>query len=224
VLKKGKGALMFVTGSEPAVAADPAGELHCRGWPTSAAESVTPPAPTLLFLADPDPVLLQRLSAALLDWGVGRVIRVGAVADLAAVLIDGMVGDLALVGLGFGRPAIRFIAGLRAAGWPRVIALAPTIAPGPLRGAVQAGATGVLRCPSGPPLGSPDPGPVPELSPREVEILRLVADGRSNSWIGARLSLSPVTVKNHLARISRKFGYGAREQLVAAALRGGIID
>jgi DNA-binding CsgD family transcriptional regulator len=33
-----------------------------------------------------------------------------------------------------------------------------------------------------------------------------------------------LTVKNHLARLARKFGYGAREQLVAAALRGGIID
>ena len=188
------------------------------------AERVRPLKPTLLLVAEPDLILLQTLSAALLDRGVGRVIRVGAVDGLATALIDGTVGDLALVGLGFGPPAIRLIAELRAAGWPRVIALAPTIDRGPLLDAVQEGATGVLRCPPGTPLSSPDRGLLPELSDREVEILRWVADGRSNRWIGARLSLSPMTVKNHLARISRKFGCGAREQLVAAALRGRIID
>jgi DNA-binding NarL/FixJ family response regulator len=175
-------------------------------------------------VADPDPVLLQMLAVALLNRGVGRVLHAGGVDGVDKVLTDGIVGDLALIGLGFGSPALRLIAELRAAGWPRVITLAPTIDPGPLLDAVRAGATGVLRCPPGTHLYRPDPGLVPELSAREVEILRLVADGRSNRWIGARLSLSPLTVKNHLARLARKFGHGAREQLVAAALRGGIID
>jgi len=203
---------------------DPAAELLCRGRPAPAARTLPGLEPTLLLVADPDPILLQTLPAALLDWGVGRVIRVGAVDDLATVLIDGIVGDLAVVGLGFGPPAIRFIAALRAAGWPRVITLAPTIDHGPLLDAVQAGATGVLRCPPSTPQHQPEPGPAPELSAREVEILRWVADGRSNSWIAAHLSLSPLTVKNHLARVARKFGFGAREQLVAAAFRCGIID
>jgi DNA-binding CsgD family transcriptional regulator len=213
----------LIAGPTTAEGNDAAAELLRLGRPASA-RALPELKSTLLLVADPDPILLQTLSAALLDWGVGRVIRVGTVDDLATVLVDGMVGDLALVGLGFGPPAIRFIAALRAAGWPRVITLAPTIDPGPLLDAVQAGATGVLRCPPGTPVPLPDPDPVPELSAREIEILRWVADGRSNSWIGARLSLSPLTVKNHLARISRKFGYGAREQLVAGALRGGIID
>ena len=51
-----------------------------------------------------------------------------------------------------------------------------------------------------------------------------VADGRSNKWIGDRLSLPSVTVKKTLAGIARKFGHGAREELVAIALRAGIID
>ncbi len=214
----------FVTGPETAVGDDPAGGLPWRGWPWSAAEPVTRPESTLLLVADPDPILLQTLAVALLGRGVSRVLQVGGVDGVDTVLTDGIVGDLALIGLGFGPPVFRLITELRAAGWPRVITLAPTIDSRPLLDAVQAGATGVLRCPPGTPVRRPDPGPLPELSAREVEILRLVADGRSNRWIGARLSLSPLTVKNYLARLARKFGYGAREQLVAAALRGGIID
>ncbi len=214
----------LITGPTTADGADRAADLPRRRRPTSAARTIPEPEPTLLLLADPDPILRQVLSEALLGRGVGRVIRVGAVDDADTVLTDGIVGDLALVGLGFGSPAIRLIAELRAAGWPRVMTLAPTIDPGPLLDAIQAGATGVLRCPPGTPRTPLAPGPLPELSTREVEILRFVADGRSNRWIGARLSLSPLTVKNCLAKLARKFGYGAREQLVAAAFRGGILD
>ena len=218
----------WITGSVAAVGAGRAADLPCSGRSTSATRTITEseqePEPTLLLVADPDPILLQALSVALLDLGVGRVLPLGGVAGVDQVLTDGIVGDLALIGLGFGSPAFRLIAELRAAGWPRVITLVPTTDPGPLLDAVRAGATGVLRCPPGTPVHHPDPGPVPKLSAREVDILRLVADGRSNKWIGQRLAVSPLTVKNHLARIARKFGHGSREEMVAAALRGGIIE
>jgi len=204
--------------------ADWAGDMPRRGRPTFVTPTDTGPEPTLLLVADPDPILLQTFSAALLERGVGRVIRVDAVEGVDEVLADNIVGQLALIGLGFGYPAIRVIARLRAAGWPRVIALAPTVDPGPLLDAVRAGVTGVLRCPPGTPVHHPDTRPVPELSAQEVQILRLVADGRTNSWIGAELSLSSLSVKKRLAKIARKFGHSAREQLVAIALREGIID
>lgn len=74
-------------------------------------------------------------------------------------------------------------------------------------------------------------GPVPnvvnagcrELSAREIEVLRLVADGRSNKAIGQTMGLSALTVKSHLARIARKLGTGDRAGMVAVAMRGGII-
>ena len=211
------------TGSFTAAGCDGADDPRHREWPTLAPRLVTSRESTLL-LADPDSILLQKLAEALLDRGMGHVIRVDAVDGVEEVLTGGVVGDLALIGLGFGGQALRLIAELRGAGWPRVIALAPSIDPGPLLDAVLAGATGVLRCPPGTPVHHPDSGPVPELSAREVQILRLVADGRSNKLIGDRLSLSSMTVKNHLAVIARKFGHGGREQLVAIALRAGIID
>ena len=65
------------------------------------------------------------------------------------------------------------------------------------------------------------PPAVPELTALEVSVLKLVADGRSNRLIGEELGLSALTVKSHLARISRKLGTGDRAELVAISIRGG---
>ena len=62
-----------------------------------------------------------------------------------------------------------------------------------------------------------------ELSAREVEVWQLVADGQSNKEIGEALSLSALTVKSHLSRIGRKLGTGDRAQMVALAMRAGVI-
>jgi DNA-binding NarL/FixJ family response regulator len=64
---------------------------------------------------------------------------------------------------------------------------------------------------------------VADLSGREIEVLRLVSDGQSNKQIGEELGLSALTVKSHLARIARKLGTGDRAEMVAMAMRGGVI-
>ncbi len=61
------------------------------------------------------------------------------------------------------------------------------------------------------------------LSAREIEVLRLVAEGKTNRDIGEALGLSALTVKSHLARIARKLGTGDRAQMVALAMRAGVI-
>lgn len=63
------------------------------------------------------------------------------------------------------------------------------------------------------------PAGMPALTAREVGVLRLVAEGRSNREIGEELALSALTVKSHLARISRKIGTGDRAEMVAFAIR-----
>ena len=65
--------------------------------------------------------------------------------------------------------------------------------------------------------------PLNRLSPREREVLALVAEGQSNKAIGVAMGLSALTVKSHLARIARKLGTGDRAGMVAVALRTGII-
>ncbi|MFI9271645.1 LuxR C-terminal-related transcriptional regulator [Kitasatospora sp. NPDC052896] len=82
------------------------------------------------------------------------------------------------------------------------------------------GAPGAAGVPGAP--GS-QPAAYRELSGREVEVLRLVAEGQSNKAIGVAMGLSALTVKSHLARIARKLGTGDRAGMVAVALRTGII-
>lgn len=59
------------------------------------------------------------------------------------------------------------------------------------------------------------------LTAREAEVVRLVAEGRSNCEIAGALCLSPLTVKSHLQRIAAKLGTGNRAAMVGAALRTG---
>lgn len=62
------------------------------------------------------------------------------------------------------------------------------------------------------------------LSPREAEILRMVADGLSAPRIGERLHLSAATVKSHLQNLYEKLGVSERAAAVAEGMRRGLID
>ena len=61
------------------------------------------------------------------------------------------------------------------------------------------------------------------LTARELEVLNLLADGLSNSEIGAQLVLSEKTVGHHVSAVLRKLGAPTRSRAVAAALREGIV-
>jgi ATP/maltotriose-dependent transcriptional regulator MalT len=60
------------------------------------------------------------------------------------------------------------------------------------------------------------------LSPRELEVLRLVAAGRSNHMIGAALAISERTVERHVSNIFTKLGVGSRTAAAAYAFKHGI--
>jgi DNA-binding NarL/FixJ family response regulator len=62
------------------------------------------------------------------------------------------------------------------------------------------------------------------LTPREIDVLRLVAGGNANKEIGALLSLTEVTVKSHVKNILAKLGANDRTHAVTIALKRGIID
>ncbi|MGW0885629.1 response regulator [Streptomyces sp. NPDC002671] len=64
--------------------------------------------------------------------------------------------------------------------------------------------------------------PKVSLTERELEIVRLVADGGTNAEIGAKLFISPGTVKNHIASIQQKVGARNRVGIAAWAFRNGV--
>ena len=63
-----------------------------------------------------------------------------------------------------------------------------------------------------------------DLTPREREVLRLVADGLANRAIGERLAISEGTVKNHVKRILAKLGATDRTHAVVIGIARGIIE
>ena len=112
--------------------------------------------------------------------------------------------------------------------------------PAELVGAIRAVATGdavvsprvtrrMLEMFSGslPAAGDPDPGDldprVAQLTPREVEVLRTVAEGLSNGEIAQRFVLSEATVKTHVGRILAKLGVRDRVQAVVLAYETGLV-
>jgi DNA-binding NarL/FixJ family response regulator len=62
----------------------------------------------------------------------------------------------------------------------------------------------------------------PRLTPRERDVLRLVALGLSNSQIASRLFVSPETVKTHIAHLLRKLDVRTRTQAASYAIQNGL--
>jgi two-component system, NarL family, response regulator NreC len=70
----------------------------------------------------------------------------------------------------------------------------------------------------------PPPGPPDDLSPREVDVLRLIALGNTNTEIGEQLYLSVRTVETHRSHIQQKLRLSSRAELVAYAIDRGLIS
>ena len=62
------------------------------------------------------------------------------------------------------------------------------------------------------------------LTPREAEILALVAEGRTNGEIGKQLFISTKTVSVHVSNILAKLGASGRTEAAAIARRRGLLD
>lgn len=67
-------------------------------------------------------------------------------------------------------------------------------------------------------------GPPDDLSEREVQVLRLIALGHTNTEIGEQLFLSVRTVETHRAHVQQKLGRSTRAELVRYALDRGLLD
>lgn len=100
-----------------------------------------------------------------------------------------------------------------------------------LASAIQAAARGFVVLPPAylesllsVPTGTREAAPVGQsLSPREIEVLRMVADGLGNKQIAYRLTISEHTVKFHIASIMSKLRATSRTEAVTLGIRQGFI-
>ena len=70
----------------------------------------------------------------------------------------------------------------------------------------------------------PEDNPLEELTPREAEVLELLAGGLTNDEIAEQLVISPHTVARHRENLMHKLGLHSKSELVKYAIRRGIIS
>ncbi len=174
------------------------------------------------------PALREAVAYTLRALGARHVLEVSTVAE-ARIRAAAGVADLCIAEAGLpDGSGIALIRELRAQGWVRGIVLTTSDDPYSVRAAISAGVRSYLVSTAS--AGVPTrPGDargegVDSLSAREIQVLQLVADGKSNKDIGEDLGLSALTVKSHLARIARKLGTGDRAEMVVTAMRAGAVS
>lgn len=73
-------------------------------------------------------------------------------------------------------------------------------------------------------LSDPESGPTEPLTPREQEVLKLIAEAHTNREIGEILHLAEKTVESHRGNLLRKLGMRDRVELVRYAIRRGLVE
>ncbi len=204
------------------------------------------------MVVDDHPLVREAMVTRLRAMGAREVVEAATAGEARARAHASGPRELGVLDLGLpDSSGLDLLSDLRAAGWGRLVVLSAADDPYSVRAAFVAGAQGYLLKSASPLVvrdgvrrvleggvyadpavasllaaglrGGPVDSGVGELSGREIEVLRLVSDGRSNKQIGEQLGLSALTVKSHLARIARKLGTGDRAEMVAMAMRGGVI-
>ena len=67
-------------------------------------------------------------------------------------------------------------------------------------------------------------GPLPHLTAREIEVLRMVSAGHSSKHIAAALGIAPKTVDTYVEHIRMKMGAANRSHMTALAISEGLLD
>lgn len=202
-----------------------------------------------IVIADDHPVVRAGLRALLDAEDDLAVVGEAATPDAATAMAEELAPELVLMDLQFGQEttgadATRRIRSLDAA--PYVLVLTNYDSDGDILGAVEAGASGYLlkdappeelvaavrAAASGQSALAPAfagrlmarmRAPRVSLSAREIEVLRLVADGASNGEVARRLHISEATVKSHLVHVFSKLGVASRTAAVSEARALGVL-
>lgn len=204
---------------------------------------------TTVLLVDDHPVVRSGLRAVIDSGEAVRVIGEAATGEEALTLASQLHPDVVLcdLRLGTGMDGIATTAALRAlAPAPAVLILTTFDRDAEIIGAMEAGAAGYLlkevdpevivdgihRAAAGEVVLAPDLAsrvlkgmhrPLPRLTEREAEVLRLLATGSTNKEIARTLFVTEATVKSHLAHIFTKLGVDSRSRAIHVARETGLI-
>lgn len=204
--------------------------------------------PTVLVVDD-HPVVRSGLRAVLDGAGTVRVIGDAATGEEALALAKQLHPDVVLcdLRLGDGIDGIQTTAALCALDpAPAVLILTTFDRDAEILGAIEAGAAGYLlkdvapevivdgirRAANGETVLAPEiavrvlkgmRSPLPKLTSREIDVLRLLAVGSTNKEIARKLFVSEATVKSHLVHIFSKLGVDSRSRAVHVAGETGLI-
>ncbi|MEB4615341.1 response regulator transcription factor [Leucobacter sp. M11] len=201
-----------------------------------------------VLLVDDHPVVRSGLRAVLDSESV-RVIGEAATGEEAVALAGHLRPDVVLcdLRLGAGIDGIQTTAALRALDpAPAVLILTTFDRDAEILGAIEAGAAGYLlkdvapgmilagieRAAAGETVLSPElsarvlrgmRNPLPKLTEREIEVLRLLATGAANKEIARSLFVTEATVKSHIAHIFTKLEVDSRSRAIHLARETGLI-
>lgn len=190
-----------------------------------------------MAIVDDHPVVRQGTAAVLGQAPDIEVTKQGASLDEARKLISDQTVDVLLLDVRLAGES-GFAALDRHAVGPAVIVLTAYDLPQYAEAAARLGAAGfvvktapledllaaIRRVAAGGSYFSVRPGMAVSLTARELDVVRLVVDGRSNDEVGADLGIAPGTVETHLKHIFASTGVSSRTELVGRALREGWLD
>jgi DNA-binding NarL/FixJ family response regulator len=208
---------------------------------TDGSGAEAPRPPIRLLIVDDHPVVRDG-TAALLAAQLGIVVAgVAGSIDEATRLVAEVAADVLLLDIRLGSDSGLRLLTETGDGAPAVIVLTAYDYPQYAEAALRLGASGfvlktaplaelldaIRRVAAGGMAFSVRPqsrASLARLSGRELDVVRLVVDGRSNDEIGARLGIGPKTVESHLRRLFERFDLGSRTELATRALREGWLE
>lgn len=200
-----------------------------------------PDAPIRLVVVDDHPVVREGTAALLAAQPGIEVVATAGTADAARALLATCEADVVLLDIRLGADSgLRLLGSGRDRAGPAIVVLTAYDYPQYAEAALRLGAAGFILKTA--PLGElldairraaagglafgvrPSPDAAIRLSPREREVLGLVAEGRSNDEVGLALGIGARTVETHLARLYERFGAASRTELASRAVREGWLD